>query len=255
MPGDVIANRYKLLATLGNGGMGQVFVAENLSIGRRVAVKVLKAELLADATFRRRFQQEAEAIAAIEHKNVARFFDIVVGDPTFLVMEFVSGPTLAEVLKSGSLTPARALGVARRLCWALEATHATGVIHRDIKPSNVILAPDPEFGEEPKLIDFGLAKLASVHSGEGLTRTGQIIGTPSYMSPEQISNEDLDARSDVYALGCVLYQMLTGAPPFAGSDDVQVLYQQLHSSPAPVRGRAGGMPEGSDALLASCLVK
>ena len=253
--GDVVAGRYRLIETLGNGAMGQVFVAENVSIGRRVAVKVLKAELLADPQFRRRFQQEAEACAAIEHRNVARFFDLVVGDPTFLVMEFVPGPTLAEVLKKGRIEPVRALNIGRRLCWALDAAHRAGVIHRDIKPTNVILAPDPENGDEPKLIDFGLAKLASASTGEGLTRTGQIIGTPHYMSPEQIANRDVDARSDVYALGCVLYEMLTGAPPFAGSDDVQILYQQLHRDPPPPSTRAPELPKVIDDLIARAMSK
>jgi serine/threonine-protein kinase len=258
--GDVIANRYRLLETLGNGAMGQVFVAENVSIGRRVALKMLKPELLADAQFRRRFQQEAEAIAAIEHRNVARFLDLVVGDPTFLVMEFVPGPTLAQVLRQGKLEPQRAVQIALRLCWALDAAHAAGVIHRDIKPANVVLAADAEGGPEqpeaePKLIDFGLAKLASATSGEGLTRTGQIIGTPQYMSPEQVSNREVDARSDVYSLGCVLFEMLTATTPFGGSDDIQVLYQQIQGTAEPPSKRAPGLPRALDQVVARCLAK
>jgi tRNA A-37 threonylcarbamoyl transferase component Bud32 len=233
--GDVIAGRYKLMERLGDGAMGQVFVAENLAIGRRVAVKVLKTELLADPSFRQRFQHEAEAIAAIEHRNVARFLDLVVGDPTFLVMEYVRGPTLDDLLeKEKKLDTRRAIEVTKRLCWALEAAHQAGVIHRDIKPSNVILSPDLETGEEPKLIDFGLAKLAHAAVKAGLTRTGQIVGTPEYMAPEQIANKPVDARSDVYALGCLFYELLTGRPPFEGNDDVQVLYQQLHDNPQPI---------------------
>ena len=255
MIGDVVAGRYKLQETLGNGAMGQVFIAESLSIGRRVAIKMLKAELLADASFRKRFQQEAQAIAAIEHRNVARFFDLVVGDPTFLVMEFVPGPTLAQVLKSGRLELARAVNIARRLGWALDAAHRAGVIHRDIKPSNVILTPDPESGEDPKLIDFGLAKLASATEGEALTRTGQIVGTPQYMSPEQIANKDVDGRSDVYSLGCVLYEMLTGAAPFSGRDDVQILYQQVHTKAPRLRERVPELPQELDSLVARCLAK
>ena len=255
LPGDVIASRYKLVETLGNGAMGQVFVGEIQSIGRRVAIKVLKPELLVDAQFRRRFQQEAEAVAAIEHRNVARFFDLVVGDPTFLVMEYVPGPTLAAELRKGPLDPVRAINIVRRLCWALAAAHRAGVIHRDIKPGNIILAPDVENGDEPKLIDFGLAKVAATTLGEGLTRTGQIIGTPQYMSPEQIENVDVDARSDVYSLGCVLYEMIVGQSAFKADDDVQVLYQQMHHVPAAPSTKRDGLPPQLDAVIARALAK
>jgi tRNA A-37 threonylcarbamoyl transferase component Bud32 len=254
--GDVIAGRFKLVEPLGDGAMGQVFVAENLAIGRKVAIKVLKNELLADPSFRQRFQQESEAIAAIEHRNVARFLDLVVGDPTFLVMEYVRGQTLDQVLeKEQQLAPMRAASIALRLCWALEAAHEAGVIHRDIKPSNVILTPDLESGEEPKLIDFGLAKLAHAAVKAGLTRTGQIVGTPEYMAPEQIANKSVDARSDVYALGCLLYELVSGRPPFEGSDDVQVLYQQLHDAPQPVERFAPKAPKALRQVLERALAK
>ena len=254
--GDVIAGRYKLLQTLGDGAMGQVFVAENLAIGQKVAIKVLKQELLADATFRQRFQQEAEAIAAIEHRNVARFLDLVVGDPTFIVMEYVRGPTLAQVIRDQKrLRALDAMYIAERLCWALEAAHQRGVVHRDIKPSNVILSPDTENEIEPKLIDFGLAKVAAASSEKGLTRTGQIVGTPDYMSPEQIANKEVDARSDVYSLGCLVFEMCVGRPPFTGGDDVQVLYQQLQVKPDRVEDHVPDAPPEIDKLLGKALAK
>ena len=139
--------------------------------------------------------------------------------------------------------------IAERLCWALEAAHQRGVVHRDIKPSNVILSPDTENEIEPKLIDFGLAKVAAVSSEKGLTRTGQIVGTPDYMSPEQIANKEVDARSDVYSLGCLVFEMCVGRPPFTGGDDVQVLYQQLQVKPDRVEDHVPDAPPEIDKLL------
>ena len=255
-PGDVVGRHYQLLEVLGGGAMGHVFVAENRAIGSRVAVKVLKPELLANPEFRQRFQHEAQAVGSIEHPNVARFLDVVVGDPTFLVMEYVPGPTLAMVLaRERAMSIPRALHLATRLCWGLDAAHAAGVIHRDLKPANVILTADRELGETPKLIDFGLAKIAAVAGAEQLTRSGQIIGTPTYMSPEQIAGREVDGRSDVYALACLLYEMIAGRPPFVGDDDVQTLYRQLHEPPEPLSRHAAAVPATLDRVLARALSK
>jgi serine/threonine-protein kinase len=254
--GEVIGERYKLVESLGAGGMGEVFVAENIAIGMRVAIKLLRPELLANPEFRARFQNEAQAVAAIEHPNVARFFDLVVGDPTFIVMEYVRGETLADLIKRGPLAIDRALEIAGRLCWGLDAAHAAGVVHRDLKPANVLLAPDAEHGETPKLIDFGLAKLAAAAGDSQLTRTGQIIGTPAYMSPEQIKGEKIDGRADVYSLGCVLFEMLTGRTPFAsGTDDVQILYRQMHEAPPPLGKYLHDAPPALEALMHKALHK
>jgi tRNA A-37 threonylcarbamoyl transferase component Bud32 len=250
--GDVVGNRYRLLEVLGDGAMGQVFVAENQAIGFKVAIKVLKPEILANPEFRQRFQQEAQAVGSIEHANVARFLDLVVGDPTFLVMEYVRGETLRAVLARGRLPIPRAVHIATRLAWGLDAAHAAGIIHRDLKPANVILTSDREEGEIPKLIDFGLAKMA--HTVQ-LSRVGQIIGTPAYMSPEQIAAREVDARSDVYALACLLYEMIAGRPPFAGSDDVQTLYRQLHEPPEPLSLNAPDISARLDRVVNRALAK
>jgi serine/threonine protein kinase len=254
--GQTIGERYRLKALLGMGAMGQVFVAENMAIGVEVAVKLLKAELIASREFRQRFQKEAEAVGSINHQNVARFLDLVVGDPTFLVMEYVAGPTLHQLIEHEKRLPyERALTIAARLCWGLDAAHARGIIHRDLKPANIILASDSEIGEQPKIVDFGLAKLATATQTAELTRTGQIVGTPEYMAPEQIEGKKVDARADVYSLGCVLYKMLVGRSPFSGEDDVQVLYRQLHEPPQPPSTLVPGIPTSVDQVLARALAK
>ncbi len=251
-----IGERYRLKSLLGTGAMGQVFIAENMAIGAEVAVKLLKAELIANKEFRQRFQKEAEAVGSISHQNVARFLDLVVGNPTFLVMEYVDGPTLHQVIvQEKRLAYERALRIASRLCWGLDAAHARGIIHRDLKPANIILALDHEVGEQPKIIDFGLAKLASTTENAGLTRTGQIVGTPEYMAPEQIEGKKIDARADVYALGCVLYEMLVGRTPFAGEDDVRVMYRQLHEPPQLPSTFIPGISPKIDEVLSRALAK
>src|SRR3569623_488646 len=244
--GEIIGGRYKLESLLGVGAMGQVFVAQNTAISIEVAVKLLKPELIANHEFRQRFQKEAEAIGSISHPNVARFYDLVVGDPTFLVMEYVRGPTLQQVLEHNTrLECGRAVDIAVRLCWGLQAVHARGIVHRDLTPANIILGSDVAVGEQPVIIDFGLAKLATTTETE-LTRSGQLLGTPEYMAPEQIEGRKIDARTDVYSLGCVLYKMIAGHAPFAGEDVVQILYRQIHEKPPPL---AKVVPEISPALV------
>jgi tRNA A-37 threonylcarbamoyl transferase component Bud32 len=254
--GDLIGDRYRVVRPIGHGAMGKVFLAENQTIGLRVAIKLLKPELLANPDFRLRFKHEAEAVAAIQHVNVARFLDLIVDDPTFLVMEFVDGPTLHQVIRDeGKLAPRRAADIATRLAWGLHAAHTAGVVHRDFKPSNILLVPDEETGEIPKIIDFGLAKTAA-SPGAPLTRAGQIVGTPQYMAPEQIARREVDARADVYALGCVLYQMLCGRPPFTDdNDDVQLLYKQVHEPPEPVRALSPHVPVELEAVVMRALEK
>ena len=255
-PDEVVGGRYRLISFIGEGAMGEVFVAENVSIGVRVAIKFLKPELLARPQFRQRFEYEARAISAIQHPNVARFFDLAIGDPTFLVMEFVEGPNLAEVIKrEGRLQPARAAFIATRLAWALDAVHQAGIIHRDLKPSNIVLTYDPEHFEAPKLIDFGLAKLAMAAQVTPITRAGQVVGTPHYMAPEQIAGESIDARTDVYSLGCVLYEMVTGRPPYEGGADVQLMYKQMHEPVPPIAKIAPDVPAALERVIMRALAK
>jgi tRNA A-37 threonylcarbamoyl transferase component Bud32 len=237
--------------------MGDVFVGEN-AIGLKVAIKVLKPELLANREFRVRFQKEAESIAAIQHPNVVRFLDLVVGDPTFLVLEYVEGSTLAQLLgKEKQLAAPRAVALALQLANGMRAAHRAGVIHRDVKPSNILVGHDEEHGEVPKLIDFGLAKMAMVPEEEKLTRTGQIVGTPAYMAPEQIAGRDVDERADIYSLGCLLYHLLAGRPPFLSqtTDDMDVLYRQVHDMPEPASRHAPQIPPLLDEVVMRMLAK
>jgi serine/threonine-protein kinase len=221
-----------------------------------VAVKVLKPELSVDRSLRVRFHKEAQALAPIRHPNVVRFIELVVGEPTLLVTEYAPGPTLREAIeKEGRLQPARASAIAVRLSWALHAVHAAGVIHRDMKPANVVLTPNPDGGETPKLIDFGLAKLG-VAQHLRITRTGTILGTPQYMAPEQVAGRDVDARADVYALGCVLYEMLVGHPPFPDCvSDAEVLEAQVMRSFTPVQRIAPDVPDALAAVLEKMTAK
>ncbi len=254
--GEVIGERYRLLRLLGKGAMGRVFLAENTAIGVEVAIKLLEPALVARREFRRRFRQEAQALASVIHPNVARCIDLEVGDPTFMVMEYVPGETLSAILRrEGRLSPLRAVSIGCRLAWGLDAAHTAGVVHRDLKPPNIIITSDAEQGESPKIIDFGLAKVVAMPEEGPLTRLGQIIGTPQYMSPEQIRGEPVDGRSDVYALGCVLYEMIAGVPPCGVGDDVQIMYNQLNTSPKPLGQLAADVRPELETVVARALEK
>jgi tRNA A-37 threonylcarbamoyl transferase component Bud32 len=255
--GDLLGEHYRLTAVLGAGAMGKVFIAENIAIGVSVAIKVLRAELVADRAFRERFVQEAKAVASIQHPNVARFFDIQIGEPTFLVMEYVRGPTLEELLRAqGTLEPLRAVKLATRLAWGLHAAHEAGVVHRDLKPANVMMVADPEHGEQPKLIDFGLARIAAVPPAERLSHRGQILGTPEYMSPEQIAGLEIDGRADIYSLGCLIYRLLCGRPPFPhDGDDVKVLYSHVKNPVEPPSRINSEVPAALEEVVLRALAK
>jgi serine/threonine protein kinase len=250
----LVGGRYRLVSSLGRGAMGQVFAADEVTTGRRVAVKVLRPELLADKSSRGRFAEEARALAAITHPHVARFVDVGLGDPCFVVMEYVPGRTLRERIRGlGRLPVDEAVRIAAQLCEALEAVHAAGIVHRDVKPSNVILVSDDGIAT-PRLIDFGLAKRMSGVGAE-LTRKGQVVGTPQYMSPEQVSGRGIDARTDQYALGCVTYEMLTGDVPFDADTALAVFQRQLNEAPQPLRERVPGLPRALDAVLRRVMAK
>jgi serine/threonine-protein kinase len=226
-----LAHRYRPIRTLGEGAGSVVQLAEDLRDGTRVAVKVLPAAASRDPVVAARLAREAVATSAIEHPNVVRTFDVG-SDPdgsTWLAMEWVDGRSLRDVIDEGALPPESALRIVRGILEALAAAHAVGIVHRDIKPENVMI---PASGGEAKVLDFGIAKLdPQRHAAIGPGSVAGIVhGTPTYMAPEQIRHEPVDGRTDLYAVGVMLFEMIAGAPPFDG-DDLSILAQHLGDPP------------------------
>jgi len=240
--------RYEVIDEIGDGAMGRVYRAWDPAVNRVVAVKTVKAEYLTRDTaeeYLRRFRREAQSAGGLNHPAIVRVFDL--GDD-FLVMEFVEGRTLHRVIRDeGRLAPEEALRLLAPVAEAVDHAHRAGIVHRDIKPANIMVQP----GGPPKLMDFGVAKIeASV-----MTTAGQILGSPSYMSPEQIAGENVTSRSDLYSLAVVAYEMLTGQPPFQGKTITQVIYQVMHEAPPPPRRWNAGLPARYDEIFARALAK
>src|SRR5579883_865848 len=255
----ILDGRYRLIAPLGDGGMGRVYLAVHLALDRRVAIKMLRPELRDAPGVRLRFVREAIALASIEHPNVARAFDLVLADPTFFAMDYVDGPTLADALRvGGPMSIERALAIAIGIARGVGAAHAAGIIHRDLKPANVLLALGSDGREVPRLVDFGIARFTADDSR--LTRCGQVVGTAPYMAPEQAFGLEVDARGDVYALGCVLHAMLTGRSPVerTGSEstsEVELMRRHAVVAPPPLGTARPDAPPALGELLARALAK
>ena len=240
--------RYEVIDEIGDGAMGRVYRAWDPGVNRVVAVKTIKSEYLTRDTadeYLRRFRREAQSAGGLNHPAIVRVFDL--GDD-FLVMELVEGRTLHRLIREeGRLAPEEALRLLAPVAEAVDHAHRAGIVHRDIKPANIIVQPNGQ----PKLMDFGVAKIeASV-----MTTAGQILGSPSYMSPEQIAGENVTSRSDLYSLAVVAYEMLTGQPPFQGKTITQVIYQVMHEAPPPPRRWNAGLPARYDDVFARALAK
>jgi protein kinase-like protein len=247
--GQVIADRYRIMEKLGEGGMGRVYLAEHIHMGRRCAVKVMSPTLLHDPDSISRFAREAANASRINHPNVAAIYDYgqTPDRIVYLAMELVEGGSLAQILeRERGLQAARAVDIAQQTADALTAAHELGIVHRDLKPDNIMLARGRTGNDRVKVVDFGIAK-AKKGGNQTVTRTGFVVGTPAYMSPEQILGDELDGRSDVYSLGCILFEMLTGQRAFAGPSGEVVIRKRLTENPPPpsdLRGDIGGNLDG-----------
>jgi eukaryotic-like serine/threonine-protein kinase len=239
MGGEDIGN-YSIVKKIGGGGMGAVYLAEHTLLGRSAAIKVLLRELSHDQELVTRFFNEARAATSIKHPGIVEIYDFGyhTDGSAYIVMELLEGESLATRLRrSGPLPEGRASGLCRLIAGALGAAHAKGIVHRDLKPDNVFIVPDPDVanGERTKILDFGIAKLSTEVQGASKTRTGAVMGTPTYMSPEQCKGSGkVDLRADIYALGCILYEMVCGRAPFVAEGAGEVLAQHIYAPvPAP----------------------
>ncbi len=251
-----LSDRYELGEILGFGGMSEVHLARDLRLHRDVAVKVLRADLARDPSFYLRFRREAQNAAALNHPAIVAVYDTGEaetpnGPLPYIVMEYVEGVTLRDIVHTEGPMPAqRAIETIADACQALNFSHQHGIIHRDVKPANIMISK----AGAVKVMDFGIAR-AIADSGNPMTQTSAVIGTAQYLSPEQARGETVDARSDVYSLGCVLYEILTGQPPFVGDSPVAVAYQHVREDPVPPSQRHAGISPELDAVVLKSLAK
>ncbi|WIY04384.1 Stk1 family PASTA domain-containing Ser/Thr kinase [Amycolatopsis mongoliensis] len=252
----LLSNRYELGETLGYGGMSEVHHGHDVRLGREVAIKILRADLARDPQFQERFRREAQNAAALNHPAIVAVYDTgeantEFGPLPYIVMEYVEGRTLRDIVKTeGPMSQKRAMEVMADVCAALDFSHRHGIVHRDVKPANVMITKNGAV----KVMDFGIAR--AMHDGQSaMTQTAAVIGTAQYLSPEQARGESVDARSDVYAAGCVLYELITGEPPFTGDSPVAVAYQHVREDPNPPSSVNPAVAPELDAVVLKALAK
>lgn len=260
--GTVFAEKYEILSVLGKGGMSTVYKARHLYMQRIVAIKMLHNHLISDATAIERFKQEGQAASSLKHRNIITVYDfgITPDDRAFLIMDFLEGPTLADLLEQNNyIDVGRAIKIFRQLCDGLEHAHKKGIVHRDLKPSNVCLIEEEEQTDVVKIVDFGIAKLlpAEGTKRQQMTQTGQIFGSPLFMSPEQCQGKMLDGRSDLYSLGCLMYEALTGTPPLMGDTSFDTMNMHVSVKPKEMSAVAPNLniPPELDSIVAKALEK
>jgi serine/threonine protein kinase len=258
--GTILDDRYEILDVIGSGGMGMVYRAKQRFINRMVAVKVLHKGSITGTEIIKRFQQEAQAASALSSPHVVTVFDSNVsrnGEP-YLVMDLLNGSSLEALLeKERMLSPGRAVEIFLQVCDALSKAHSKNIVHRDIKPSNIVLVEEDGQPDFVKVVDFGIAKILreSESGATQLTRTGEVFGSPLYMSPEQWRGTSVDSRTDIYSLGAVMYKTLTGAPLFDTTDILQLAYKQAHEEPASIASLGIRLPDGLEAIVFKALAK
>ena len=265
--GSSLADRYRLLEVIGEGGMGRVYRAEQLATGKAVALKVLHPEFVGVDHVVQRFEREAKVTTELSHPNIVNVIEFGEWNGRmFLAMELLAGKSLAEVIQhegpktGGRLTVKRALAIIRPVLDALEYAHDRGVVHRDLKPENIMVIPGGLLARESvKLLDFGIAKLGDrpERANQKLTQHGLVLGTPAYMSPEQVAGQEADVRSDLYSCGVILYQMLTGRTPFEAESNLDVLVMHLNTQPKSLREVAAGawIPDAVENVVLRALAK
>ncbi|TFG42986.1 MAG: serine/threonine protein kinase [Syntrophobacterales bacterium] len=248
--GSTFAGRYQVIEELGHGGMGRVYKVQDTDIKEKVALKVLRPEITLDKETVERFSNELKLARKISHRNVCRMFDLGRAEgTTFITMEFVPGEDLKSFLhRAKQLSMGTAISIARQVCEGLEEAHRQGVVHRDLKPGNIMIDKDGD----AKIMDFGIARSIS---GKGITGAGVLIGTPEYMSPEQVEGKDIDQRSDIYSLGVILYEMVTGRIPFAGDTPLSVAHKHKYEAPEDPKTFNSQLPDDLGGVILRCLEK
>jgi eukaryotic-like serine/threonine-protein kinase len=236
--GQVVADRYHIIKKLGEGGMGAVYLGEHVKMGRKSAIKVMTQAMSNDPDAVSRFNREASNASRLSHPNICQIYDF--GETTdgviYLAMEFIEGCSLSDLIdREGALPPARAASILKQSAEALQVAHDQTIVHRDIKPDNIMIVTAKDGSDVAKVVDFGIAKaVAGDETGQKVTKTGLVVGTPEYMSPEQLSGDKLDGRSDIYSLGLVLYKMLTGVLPFQADTAQETMIKRLTDNPEPL---------------------
>src|SRR3984885_1404269 len=254
----LLGDRYELDGVVGRGGMAEVYRARDLRLDRTVAIKTLRTDLARDQTFQARFRREAQSAASLNNPSIVAVYDtgededMATGIPVpYIVMEYVDGRTVRDLLQADHrLLPERALEIIDGVLGALDYSHQSGIVHRDIKPGNVMVTRNGDI----KVMDFGIARAMS-DAQATMTQTAQVIGTAQYLSPEQARGERVDARSDLYSAGCLLYELLTGRPPFTGDSPVAIAYQHVTENPVPPSRIDPEIPPWADAIVLKSMAK